>query len=97
MQFGRIKRRELITLLGGAAVWPLAARGQPIPVIGLIDGGSAAAYARFVAAFHKGLSETGYVEGLKVMVEYHWLEGRFDHLLDVILRLRFFPLHGECN
>jgi len=77
-----MKRRELITLIGGAAVWPLAARAQQpaMPVVGFIRDGSADANARNVAAFRKGLNETGTVEGQNVTVEYHWLEGRHDHL-----------------
>src|SRR2546430_543296 len=76
-----LRRRELITLLGGAAAWPLAARAQQAtPIIGLINGRSAQDAVRNVAAFRKGLDETGYVEGQNVTVESHWLEGQFDRL-----------------
>jgi putative ABC transport system substrate-binding protein len=78
-----MRRREFITLFGGAAVaWPLAARAQQpaLPVVAFIRDGSADASARFVAAFRKGLNETGYVEGQNVTVEYDWLEGQYDRL-----------------
>jgi len=75
-----IQRREFIAGLGGAAAWPLMAQAQQptMPVIGFVDAGDA--LAGRVAAFRKGLGETGYVEGRNVMVEYHWLEGQFDRL-----------------
>jgi putative ABC transport system substrate-binding protein len=78
-----MRRRDFITLLGGATVsWPLAARAQQpaLPMVGFIRDGSADAAARFVAAFRKGLNETGYVEGQNVTVEYHWLESQYDRL-----------------
>jgi putative tryptophan/tyrosine transport system substrate-binding protein len=78
-----MKRREFITLIGGAAVaWPLTGRAQQpaLPVVAFIREGSADASARFAAAFRKGLNETGYVEGQNVTVGYHWLEGQYDRL-----------------
>ena len=83
------KRREFMTLLGGAAAWPFAARAQQagLPVVGFVNGGAADAAARYLAAFRKGLSETGFVEGRNVTVEYHWMEGRYDRIPTVIADL----------
>lgn len=84
-----MRRREFIGLLGAAATWPVAARAQQpaLPVVGVINGGAADAFKDRAAAFRKGLSETGYAEGQNVVVEYHWLEGHFEHLPTVVADL----------
>jgi putative ABC transport system substrate-binding protein len=77
-----MRRREFIAGLGSVVVLPHAARAQQpaLPVVGFVYGGSADAEDYRVREFRKGLSETGYVEGQNVTVEYHWLEGQFDRL-----------------
>jgi putative ABC transport system substrate-binding protein len=77
-----MKRRTFLAGLGSAAAWPVVAQAQQptMPVVGFVNGGAADALSRSVAAFRKGLNETGYVEGQNVTVEYRWLEGQYYRL-----------------
>src|SRR6266700_3710197 len=82
MQFDQLKRREFFTLLGGSAAWAHTARAQQaaMPVVGFLDGWSPEGFDPYVAAFRQGLSETGYVEGKRVTVEYRWARGEYNQL-----------------
>jgi putative tryptophan/tyrosine transport system substrate-binding protein len=73
-----MRRRDFITLFGGAAAWPITAKAQQaqMPVVGFVSSRSPESSVRFGGAFRKALNETGNVEGQNVVVEYHWMDGQ---------------------
>jgi len=89
MQFGQLKRRKVIALLGGATLaWPLARAQQSArPVVGFLHGGTPGAYAPPMAAFRKSLNEAGYSEGQNVTIEFYWAEGQLDRLPELAVDL----------
>src|SRR5215471_3134272 len=92
MQLDQVKRREFITLLGGAVAWPLAARSQQptIPMVGVL-GGTSRIPSPLDRTFIQGLHEAGYTEGQDVRVEYRWAGGAYERLPDLaaeLVRLR---------
>src|SRR6516164_10309196 len=81
MQSDQLRRREFITLLGGAAAWPLAARAQQaMPVIGYLNLGSPESDASRLTGLRRGLNQTGYVEGRNFVMEYRWAGNQADRL-----------------
>src|SRR5262249_60144200 len=98
-----IGRREFMMLLGGAAAWPLAARGQQqlgVPVIGFLNSQSPDGFADRLRGFRQGLKEAGYVEGDNVAVEYRWAENRLDRgpeLVDERVRRRVPVIASGCG
>ena len=81
MQFDQLRRRDFLTLLGGAAAWPLTAGAQQtMPLIGSLNSASAAGLAARMDAFRRGLGEVGYVEGQNVRIEYRWADNQYDRM-----------------
>jgi putative ABC transport system substrate-binding protein len=90
MHFHRMKRREFITLLGGAAAWPVAARAQQagkLPTIGFLVAGTPTSHGQWVAAFVQRLRELGWIEGRTITIEYRWAEGRSERFAEIAAEL----------
>ena len=75
-----MRRREFVTLFGGAVAWPMVARAQQIPVVGFLGTSSADSVSDLLRAFHQGLAETGFTEGRNVALEYRWAEGKNERM-----------------
>ena len=87
-----MRRRDFISLIGGAAAWPVAARAQSLPVIGFVRSTSAADSTRFVTAFRRGLKEAGFLEGQNVAIELRFAEGHSDRLPELVADLMHQPV-----
>jgi putative ABC transport system substrate-binding protein len=93
-----VRRREFITLLGGATAWPLTARAQRVakPVVGFLHQAASENFGLFVAAFGKGLAEFGYTEGRNVTIDYRWAEGHYERLPTLAADLARRPVAAIC-
>jgi hypothetical protein len=91
-----MRRRDFVALLGGAMAWPSLARTQdrPVAIIGFLNAGSAAGWGHLVAAFRKGLAETGYIEEQNVRIEYRWAASRPSKITTIFAR---HSMSGPCK
>jgi putative ABC transport system substrate-binding protein len=96
MQFDRVKRRDLIAVIGGAAVWPLAAGAQQLalPAVGYLNPGSPESDTSRLTGLRRGLSQTGYVEGRNFVIEYRWAGNQVDRLPALTAS---GPTSSECD
>src|SRR5262249_60400246 len=86
MQFGQMRRRDFITLIGSATTWPLSARAQQpgkLPTIGFLGASTSSAWSRWSAAFVRRLGELGWTDGRTVAIEYRWADGRNERFSEI--------------
>src|SRR5262249_61499135 len=98
MQFNRLKRRDFIALLGGTAAWPLSAHAQQpaMPIVGYLSSLGQAVSVQFDAAFRRGLSQMGFVEGQNVSTDYRWITDSYDPLPAMAADLVQRQVAGIC-